>query len=106
MSAPPSYNDATAIDSPSPQQPQTSWDSISMGQQTEALVFPSNLNGDAADSTFNLEDSPGPNAVVQNLPANVLGQNPDVGAATAPLFANINIPELTALEPEGDIVGV
>ncbi|MCJ1461429.1 hypothetical protein MMC07_000026 [Pseudocyphellaria aurata] len=93
---------ADSFSSSSPQQFQVSDQSINPGQQPEPpLVASSNIN--AADFPFNLNTPLGPVSVAQPaiVPENLVGDG-----GNPLLFASINSPDFTALEPDGDIAGV
>lgn len=80
---------------------QVSDQSINTGQRTEPpLVASSNIN--AAGFAFNLNTPMGPISVLQ--PA-IVSENLVSDVGSPPLFANTNSPDLTAVEPDGDIAG-
>lgn len=107
MNTLPTYNNAFDLDSPSPQKFQPSGDNINLGEQTDTVVGFSNANAAAAHATLHLSDVLALNSMIQSdIPENLNRQNHDIGTGNAPLLANINVPDLTALGPEGDIVGV
>lgn len=107
MNTLPPYGEAFGIDSSSPQHFQPSGDNVRLVEQTDTVVGSSNANAATADSTLNLNDVLALNSMVQpNIPENLNRQSHDIEAGTTPLLTNMNVPDLTDLEPEGDIVGV
>lgn len=104
MNTLPSYDNAFVLES---QQLQSNWGSDNPGQQTDTFADPSNVNAAASGSTSNLNDLLALDSVVQPVvPDNPYRHTPNVRASNAPLFAMINIPELTDHEAEGGTAGV